>query len=56
MKCKVSDYYYLNEEVAAAAVAASAAQNLINGEAIKFPSQPTQGGNFEIKLFLSSLI
>ena len=44
---QVSDYYYLNEEVAAAAVAASAAQNLINGEAIKFPSQPAQGGYFK---------
>merc|ERR1719412_3321576 len=40
---QVEDFYYLNEEVAAAAVAATAAQNLINGEAITFPSQPSQG-------------
>ena len=40
---QAEDFYYLNEEVAAAAVAASAAQNLVNGEAISFPSQLSQG-------------
>ena len=34
------DYYYLNQEVAAAAEAATAAENLINGQKINFPSSP----------------